>query len=297
MIIDNSYDTGAAGTSPYSSPYSDGDSMPHSNDSQSYAANSQQPLTLAVDIGGSGLKAAVVDASGQMVTERERIETPYPLDPQRLVDSLSLLASDLHTASGIGYDRVSVGFNGMVRHGIIITAPQFSTIGGLGTPVDDNLVQAWHNFDLAGALERTLGKPTRVANDADVQGAAAVAGKGLELVVTLGTGCGTAMFYNGSLLPHMEFAHHPLHGKETYNDYIGDHALRTLGSSRWTKRVMKTIDVMRNLMFFDKCYVGGGNAKKLTQKLPDDCAIVDNSAGILGGVKLWDAGHLGITDS
>ncbi len=265
--------------------------------SQSDPKGSNPPLTLAVDIGGSGLKAAIVDNRGQMVTERERIETPYPLDPQRLVDSLSLLASDLHTASGISYDRVSVGFNGMVRHGIIITAPQFSTIGGLGTPIDDNLVRDWRNFDLAGALERTLGKPTRVANDADVQGAAAVMGKGLELVITLGTGCGTAMFYDGSLLPHMEFAHHPLHGKETYNDYVGDHALRTLGNRRWTKRVLKVIDTMRNLMFFDRCYVGGGNAKKLTQSLPDDCTIIDNSAGIVGGVRLWDAGHLGLTDS
>ncbi len=254
-----------------------------------------RPFTLAIDIGGSGLKAAVVDTRGEMVTERKRMETPYPLDPKRLVDSLSLLASDLHATSDTGYDRVSVGFNGMVRHGIIITAPQFSTVGGLGTPVDDDLVRAWHNFNLANALELTLGKPTRVANDADVQGAAAITGKGLELVITLGTGCGTAIFYDGSLLPHMEFAHHPIHGKETYNDYIGDQALRTLGNNRWTKRVVKTIDIMRNLMFFDICYVGGGNAKKLTQKLPDDCSIIDNSAGILGGIRLWDTGHLGLT--
>ncbi|MCL4433540.1 MAG: ROK family protein [Actinobacteria bacterium] len=250
------------------------------------------PFTLGVDIGGSGLKAAVLDARARMVTEKLRIETPYPLSPERLVDSLASMAGKL-----VEYDRVSVGFNGMVRHGIVITAPQFSRIGGLGTPIDKDLVTAWHNFDLANALEDVLGKPTRVANDADVQGAAVVEGKGLELVVTLGTGCGTALFYNGGLLPHMEFAHHPLHGDETYNDYVGDSALREVGEHKWTKRVLRTLDILRNLVFFDKCFVGGGNAKKLTMELPPDCVIIDNSAGILGGVRLWDTGHLGVVDT
>jgi len=196
------------------------------------------PFTLGADIGGSGLKAAVLDAQARMVTDRLRIETPYPLRPERLVNSLASMAGEL-----AGYDRVSVGFNGMVRHGIVITAPQFSRIGGLGTPVDDDLVAAWHNFNLAKALEDELGKPTRVANDADVQGAAVVEGKGLEMVVTLGTGCGTALFYDGGLLPHMEFAHHPLHGDETYNDYVGDSAMRQVGEHKccwhtWWRQAM-----------------------------------------------------------
>ena len=151
-------------------------------------------------------------------------------------------------------------------------------------------------FDLQAALAARFRKPARVANDADVQGAAVVRGLGLELVVTLGTGMGSAFFYDGRLLPHLELAHHPFRKDETYNEQLGERARKDIGSSRWNKRVRKALDTLRALCFFDHCFVGGGNAKRLEIDLPPDVTVVDNTAGLLGGIKLWEGGHLGMSE-
>jgi polyphosphate glucokinase len=195
-------------------------------------------------------------------------------------------------------DRVSAGFPGMVRAGLVLSAPAFSTSTGPGTPVDPKLVEAWHGFDLATALHDELGKPTRVANDADVQGAAVVVGDGLELVITLGTGFGTAVFMDGRLLPHLEIAHHPFRKGETYDQQLGEKARKEVGHERWNRRVRKAIDQLDLVFFFDHLYIGGGNARRvvrdeLGERLPR-ITVVDNTAGILGGIKLWDAAHLGV---
>jgi polyphosphate glucokinase len=249
------------------------------------------PFTLAIDIGGTGLKASVLDASGAMVADRVRIPTTYPIGPERLVDELARLAAPLPA-----YDRVAAGFPGMVRAGHVLTAPHFSTESGPGSHTDATLAQQWSGFPLADRLEARFGKPTKVANDADLQGAAVVRGDGLELVVTLGTGFGSALFYEGRLLPHMEFAHYPFRKGETYNEQVGDRARKEVGEERWNKRVRRALETLRELMFFDHCYVGGGNAKRLAGDLPDDVTTVDNTAGILGGIKLFerDSGHLGL---
>jgi len=253
------------------------------------AARPQRPFTLAIDIGGTGLKASVLDAGGAMVADRVTVKTTYPCGPATVVEDLAALVAPLPSA-----DRVSAGFPGMVRAGKILSAPHFVTTHGPGTTIDPHLVKAWAAFDLAGALSERLGKPTRVANDADVQGAAVVKGDGFELVVTLGTGVGTAFFYEGRLLPHLEFAHHPFLKGETYNEQIGDAARKQIGNTRWNKRVRKAVATLRALSFFDHCYIGGGNSKKLHGNLGADVSIVDNSAGILGGIRLWDKSHLGV---
>ena len=244
--------------------------------------------TLAIDIGGTGLKASVLDATGQMEHARVRVDTPYPLSPQRLVLELQDLISQLPP-----FERVSVGFPGMVRSGRILSAPHFVSPDGPGGTPAPKLVQAWSNFDLAATLEEVTGKPTKVANDADLQGAAVVQGHGFELVLTLGTGVGTAFFMDGQLLPHFEFAHHPLRKGLTYNDVIGEAARERAGTKKWRSRVLEMVETMRALCFFDHCYIGGGNSARLGDKLPDHVSLVDNSAGILGGIKLWEVtrGH------
>ncbi|HLX88975.1 MAG TPA: ROK family protein, partial [Acidimicrobiales bacterium] len=206
-----------------------------------------------------------------------------------LVDDLVALVAPLPA-----YDRVAAGFPGMVRAGHVLSAPHFVTVHGPGTDVDPHLVTQWSSFPLADALAGRLGKPTRVANDADVQGAAVVKGKGLELVVTLGTGVGTAFFYQGQLMPHLELAHHPLHKDETYNDQLGERARKQVGTTRWNRRVRKAVATLRALCFFDHCYIGGGNSKRVAGSIASDVTIVDNTAGLLGGIKLWDRGHMGV---
>jgi len=168
------------------------------------------------------------------------------------------------------------------------------TVDGPGTAVDPHLVPLWDKFDLASHLTREFGIPTKVANDADIQGAAVVKGVGLELVITLGTGFGTGLFYNGELLPHLEIAHQPFRKGEDYDDQLGETTRKDIGEERWNKRVAKAIANMRALTAFDHLYIGGGNSRRVARHhLPDDVTVVDNSAGILGGIRLWVPLHSG----
>ena len=242
------------------------------------------PRTLSFDIGGTGLKASVLSKDGDLLHNPVRTHTPYPLRPEQLVSALTELASGLPS-----YQRVSAGFPGMVRLGRLLSAPHFiSPTGPSGKPSAE-LEKAWADFDLQEALTDALGKPCRVANDADVQGAALIKGEGLEFVITLGTGVGTAMFWQGKLAPHVELAHHPL-GKSgrTYNEMLGDAALEKLGHKKWNSRVAMMLGVVKNLVFFDHCYIGGGNSAKVKITLPPDVTLTANTAGILGGIKLWE---------
>jgi len=126
-----------------------------------------------------------------------------------------------------------------------------------------------------------------VANDADVQGLAVIAGKGVEMVITLGTGFGTGLYLDGRLGPHLELSHHPFRKGETYDEQLGNAARKDVGKKQWNKRVKKAIDNLRALTNFDHLYIGGGNAKKIDFELDPDVTIVSNEAGIRGGVALW----------
>jgi polyphosphate glucokinase len=255
-----------------------------------HAEHPARPWTLAVDIGGTGLKASVLDAGGVMVADRVKVATTYPMPPDKLVEALTGLVAPLPTA-----DRASVGFPGMVRDGRVLSAPHFSTTSGPGSETDPDLAARWSGFDLATALTEVFAMPTKVANDADIQGAAVVAGHGLELVITLGTGFGTGLFYEGHLMPHLELAHQVFRKGQTYNEQIGEEARKEIGEERWNKRVLKAIANMRAIFFFDHLYVGGGNSRRLVRdRLDDDVTIVDNTAGILGGIKLWESDHVGV---
>lgn len=250
----------------------------------------QHPFTLSVDIGGTGLKASVLDAKGSMVADRVRIPTTYPLSPEKLVADLTRLVAPLPAA-----ERASVGYPGMVRDGLVLSAPHFSTKHGPGSAVDEDLLTQWIRFDLASALTAAFRIPTKLANDADIQGAAVVQGTGLELVITLGTGFGSGLFYQGQLMPHLEIAHQPFRKGETYNDQLGEPTRKEIGEERWNKRVHKAIVNLRALMFFDHLYIGGGNSRRVSrQNLEADVTIIDNTAGILGGIKLWGADHIGV---
>jgi len=227
------------------------------------------PTTLAIDVGGSHVKASVLDPRGNMLHDRLRVETPKRLTPQRLVGLIVELVRQLPK-----YDRVSVGFPGVVRDGVIRTAPNLGT-------------ERFHGFNLARALERRLGKPVRVENDADVQGLAVVKGKGVEMVITLGTGFGSSIFVNGRLGPHLELAHHNFRKDRTYEDELGEAARQRDGNAAWQRHVFEAVESLRNLTNFDHLYIGGGNARLLDADLPKDVSIVSNTAGIIGGVRLW----------
>jgi polyphosphate glucokinase len=220
-------------------------------------------------VGGSGLKASVIDDGGRLLTERARVDTPVGRPPKEIIQALVRLVAPLGP-----YDRVSVGFPGVVRQGRIVTAPNLDHEG-------------WSDFDLAGALARALGKPVRVANDADVQGLAVIGGKGVEMVITLGTGFGTGLYLDGRLAPHLELSHHPFRKGETYEEQLGNAARKRIGNRKWNRRVKRAIRNLRSLTNFDRLYIGGGNARKIDFALDPDVTVVDNNAGLRGGAVLW----------
>lgn len=228
-----------------------------------------RPTTLSIDVGGSHVKASVLDDRGHMLHDRVRVDTPKRLTPQKLV----MLIADLVTSLP-RFDRVSVGFPGVVRDGVVRTAPNLGT-------------EQFRGFNLARALERKLGRPVRVENDADVQGLAAVKGRGVEMVITLGTGFGSSIFVDGRLGPHLELAHHAFRKDRTYEDELGEAARERDGNEAWQRHVFEAIESLRNLTNFDHLYIGGGNARLLDAELPRDVSVVSNTAGILGGVRLW----------
>jgi polyphosphate glucokinase len=120
-----------------------------------------------------------------------------------------------------------------------------------------------------------------------VHGFAVITGQGVELVVTLGTGFGTALYDRGRLCPHLEIAHQPFRKGETYDEQLGDAARKQVGNRKWRKRVWQAIENLRTLTHFDHLYVGGGNSRHLREELPADISVVDNSAGLTGGLRLW----------
>lgn len=224
---------------------------------------------LCIDVGGSGLKAAVISPSGKYLVKRTRIKTPKQRKPRQIVTVLADMAALLG-----GFDAVTIGFPGMIRNGKVMTAPAFGT-------------KDWKGFALAAAMQKKFGKPVKLLNDADVQGLAVIEGKGLELVCTLGTGFGTAWFRDGELMPHMDLAHLVAHKKDDFDIYIGDQTRREIGARRWNRRVKKLIEVLQIVFAYDHLYLGGGNSRWVNFKLPGNVSIVSNDAGMEGGAFAW----------
>ena len=227
------------------------------------------PRTLSVDIGGSGIKLVTLDEHSHPTAEFRRTVTPHPATPAAVLTAIVELAK-LETA----FDRIACGFPGVVKKGIVYAAP--------------NLDPSWKGFNLAEALTAQFGKPTRVANDAAVQGYGAVEGKGQELMITLGTGLGSSLFQKGKLVASLEMAHHPFRKGKTYEQFLGNKAFEKGGKKRWNKLLLEAINNWFELFHFDYLYIGGGNAKKVTAKLPENAKITANVNGIYGGLRLWE---------
>lgn len=228
---------------------------------------------LSIDIGGSNIKATVLNASGTFLDEYQKLSTPSPANPSKVLDVINQLAQKFSS-----FDKVAAGFPGFIKDGVVKTAPN------LGTP-------AWANFDLAKALEELLHKPALIVNDADLQGLAVVSGKGLELMITLGTGFGTAFFRDGVLMPHLEIAHHPVTKNKDYDEYVGEFEFKRIGKKNWNKRMKRVIEILKVVFNYDRLYISGGSAKEINFKLDDNIIIAGNRDGIKGGAKLWEQEH------
>lgn len=224
---------------------------------------------LSIDIGGSSVKACMLTAQGQVLSEYTKLPTPEESTPEAVLEVIKMLATTMGD-----FDAISIGFPGYVKFGIVETAPNLAK-------------KRWKHIPFAQNISDTFQKPVRLVNDADQQGLGVVDGQGFEIVITLGTGMGTALLYDGQLLPHLELAHFPVSKDKDYDDYVGDRAFDKIGKKEWNERVKRVIEIYKTVFNYDKLYIGGGNAKEIDFDLEDNIRLVNNREGIKGGAKLW----------
>ncbi len=234
------------------------------------ALPSGELATLCIDIGGTGIKMIILDAKGRPITERARMLTPHPSRPVAVLDVIRRMLPGQPR-----FDRVSVGFPGVVIDGVVHTA------ANLGTDV-------WRGHDLQREIARLAGVPARVINDADLQGYGVVEGRGVELVLTLGTGLGSALFLDGKLVPNLELGHHPFKKGKTYEERVMDRALKRIGKKDWTRRVHEALDQLTLTFSPRVIWLGGGNVGHLRGELPKNVRTFTNVDGMTGGIRLWE---------
>jgi polyphosphate glucokinase len=226
--------------------------------------------TLAVDIGGGSIKALALDDRGAPMTEPVSHPTPVPATPEAVFEVIRDLAGTLPP-----HRRVSLGFPGVVKLGVALNAPNLGN-------------ELWHGVPLELQLGKMHQRPVRAINDADLQGLGVVHGNGVELVLTLGTGLGSALFTKGVLVPNLELGHHPLRDGMTYEDLIRDSELKRLGPARWTDRVLEAIGQIELLFNYDTLHLGGGNARNVQSILPANVRVFTLAEALRGALKLWD---------
>ncbi|MFZ4518311.1 MAG: polyphosphate--glucose phosphotransferase [Microthrixaceae bacterium] len=233
---------------------------------------------VGVDIGGTGIKGAAVDTvAGALTAERVRIPTPHPATP----DAVARVVVDVLAEVG-GDGPVGVTLPAVVRHGTALTAA--------------NIDEAWIGTDADALLTAATGRPCTVVNDADAAGVAEMrfgAGRGHDgvvLMLTLGTGIGSALFVDGVLVPNTEFGHLPLKGRdaEKYaSELVREH--EDLSWSKWAKRLTRYVALVEQLLWPDLIVIGGGVSKKadrfipkIRSEVPIVAATLHNDAGIVG---------------
>jgi polyphosphate glucokinase len=243
--------------------------------------------TLTVDCGGTGIKASVIDKTGRVLVDFPYLKTPYPLSPSKLIE----IIQDFVKADP-RIKRVTVGLPGMIRGGKVIVIPHYINANGPRGAVDPTLKKAWYGFEMQSILQKRLKLPTLVLNDAEVHAAAVIQGKGLETILTFGTGLGSAIFSDGKLAPHLEISHATIRYGKSIDTWIGEQARRRLGNQLWSRRVKNLIQELYPMIVWDKLYIGGGNAQRISKSALKSfdykVKLIPNSAGVTGGVKAWD---------
>ena len=243
--------------------------------------------TLTVDCGGTGIKASVLDKTEKVLSDFPYLKTPYPISPSKLMGIIQEFVK-----ADPRIKRVTIGLPGMIRNGKVVVIPHYINSNGPRSVVDLKLKKAWYGFDMQSTLQKRLKLPTLVLNDAEVHAAAVIEGKGLETVLTFGTGLGSAIFCDGKLAPHLEISHATIRYGKSIDAWIGEQSRRRLGNQLWSRRVKSLIQELYPMIIWDKLYIGGGNAQRISKtalkSFDYKVKIIPNSAGVTGGVKAWD---------
>jgi polyphosphate glucokinase len=253
-----------------------------------------QDLAIGIDIGGTGIKAALVDVrTGTLVSERVKVATPPGGEPEDILAATKQLIADIAAPASV---PVGVAFPSIIRHGRTLLAA--------------NISDAWLNLEAEQLFESGLGRPISFVNDADAAGLAEVRygaardQQGLVIMTTLGTGIGGALIYNGTLIPNVELGHLELDGHDA--ESRASNAVREkhhLSWKKWAKRLQRYYSHVEMLFSPELFIVGGGVSKYadeflplLTLRTPIVPATLRNNAGILGAAVLaWEAN--GSTDT
>jgi len=215
-----------------------------------------KPKILVIDVGGTHVKVRV---TGQR--EERKIDSGPTMTAARMVRDVKNLVEDWT------YDVISIGYPGTVVHGRPVHEPH-------------NLGGGWVSFNFAKAL----GRPVKMINDAAMQALGSYKG-GSMLFLGLGTGLGSAMIIDGILEP-MELAHLPYKKGKTYEDYVGDRAMKRLGKKKWRRYVADVVKRLKAALEADYVVLGGGNSKNL-KTLPPGAELGDNRNAFTGGMRLW----------
>ncbi|MFB0937067.1 MAG: ROK family protein [Propionivibrio sp.] len=234
---------------------------------------------LGIDVGGTGIKSAIVETTtGELISERHRIVTPKPATPMAVGDALKDVLKH-HEWTG----PVGMGFPAAIQHGIARTA--------------SNIDKSFIGLPITEYFRKQTGLPFHIANDADVAGMAEMrfgAGKGNDgvvLIITIGTGLGTALFSEGHLQPNTELGHVYLENGHEAERYASEavRVTKDLKWKEWGERLNLYLSTMENLLWPDRIILGGGVSEKLhkfspmiTTKAPVVAASFLNQAGIVG---------------
>jgi len=238
---------------------------------------------LGIDVGGSGIKGAIVNVeTGILVTEKYRIPTPQGAKP---VDVAKVVAQLVDHFNWKG--KVGCGFPAIISHGVALSS--------------GNIDNSWQGTNVENIFKEHTGLEFHVGNDADAAGLAEMtfgAGKdkdGLVLMITIGTGLGSGLFYNGSLIPNLELGTLPYKKHKCIEHWAADSARKRDGLSypEWGKRFNKFLKIVNGLTSPDLIILGGGASKKLdryedqiTVKTPVIAAQFQNNAGIVGAALI-----------
>lgn len=218
---------------------------------------SKRKRILVLDVGGTHVKCAINGGDAP-----REFESGPRLTPKQMTKQVLAMTSDWR------FDAVSIGYPGVVLHGKIARDPH-------------NLGRGWVGFDFRAALKR----PVRIVNDAAMQALGCYEG-GRMLFLGLGTGMGSALIIDGSIVP-TELAHLRCGSHKTYEDLVGEQAREHVGNHRWRKRVKDVVESLQRALMPDYVVLGGGNVRHL-KKLPPNVRRGDNSYAFAGGVRLWD---------
>jgi polyphosphate glucokinase len=243
-----------------------------------------RPIAIGVDVGGSGIKAAAVDLrSGELVSPRHRVPTPQPSAPAAVIASIARMLRKIEREVVLAPDvPVGVGFPAIVINGVTKSAA--------------NVDAGWIDFDADAAMERVLGRPVHLVNDADAAGVAemrfgaGVGRMGTVFLITLGTGTGSALFYNGMLIPNLELGHMEIRGRDAERrSAAAARTRRGLSWKAWAADLDEHLLAIERLFSPQLFIIGGGVSKRADQFIPRLTvraevipAALRNDAGIVG---------------